>query len=200
MSSSEAYHELAVELFGREEYNAAIEAYHQAWVSAVTLEDKLRIVADIASALSELEYVDEARIAALLVRERSADPTLRGAAGVNLMELARLERDKAEFTRYGALVRQDLPKLPNKVQVDYYFESGLGFETFGDPKRTRAQYRRAIEIAESHGLGHEVFRVDCALDSLVDGLSNVLPPLSPPPLPAVSRIADALSRARATAH
>jgi tetratricopeptide (TPR) repeat protein len=197
---AEAYHELGVTLFWREEHDGAIAAYHEAWLITPAPEEQLRIVADIGSALGELGYVEPARVADLLVLERSADITLRGAAGVNLIELARLERNEAEFTRYSALVAKDLDLLPKKIQVDYHFGLGLGFETFGDADRALEEYDIAIDIAESHGLGQELFRVDCARDTLVDGLSNVLPEVTPPPLPAVVRVGRALSHARVSAH
>ncbi|HWZ61271.1 MAG TPA: hypothetical protein VNW46_19980, partial [Gemmatimonadaceae bacterium] len=76
----------------------------------------------------------------------------------------------------------------------------LAFETFGDKKRATEQYDIAIEIAESHKLGQELFRFDCARDALVDGLSNIVPPLTPPQLPSVDRVGRALTQARVTAH
>jgi tetratricopeptide (TPR) repeat protein len=197
---AKAYHDLGVTLFWRDDYNGAIEAHHHAWIGTKAPDEQLRILADIGSTLGELGYVNEARAANLMVRERANDPTLRGAAGINLMELARLERDQAEFMRYGALVAKDLASLPKNIQADYHFGMGLGFETFGDKQRALVQYDRAIEIAEAHRLGHELFRADCARDTLHDGLSNVVEPITPPPLPAVARLGTALERARVGAH
>jgi tetratricopeptide (TPR) repeat protein len=197
---AEAFHELGVTLFWRDEHDAAIEAYHEAWISTIDPEERLRVVVDIAGVLGELEYVEQARTANLLVRERSTDVTLQGIAGVNLIELARQDRDEAEFARYRELVAQDLERLPTKIQVDYHYCVGLGYETFGDSERALERYDLAIEIAESHGLGQELYRIDCARDAIVDGLSNVTPPLAPTPLPSVVRVGRALADARVAAH
>jgi tetratricopeptide (TPR) repeat protein len=196
---AEAYHELGVTLFWRGEHDDAIKAYHEAWRNTGHAQERLRIVADLGSVLSELGYLEEARSADLLVRERSQDPTLRGAAGINLIELARLACDEAEFTRYRVDVGKDVALLPKKIQVDFHYESGMGFETFGDTARALDEYDIAIEIAETHGLGQELFRVDCARDTLVDGLSNIVPTLVPPTLPAVIAVGRALADERVAA-
>jgi tetratricopeptide (TPR) repeat protein len=189
-----AYHDLGVALFWREEYDAALKAYYEALTCPQDPKERMRVVADIGGVLGELGYVPEARIADRLVWDRSADIGLEGVAGVNLMELARLDGNEAEFARYRDLVAQKLDRLPIKTQVDYYYTLGLGFETFGDRKRALKHYDRAIELAETHGLGQELYRIDCARDTVVDGLSNVLPPVPPPHLDSVVRLGQALQR------
>jgi tetratricopeptide (TPR) repeat protein len=188
-----AYHDLGVTLFWREDNDGALEAYRQALIHTNAPDERLRVVADIGSVLGELGYVREARIADLLVLKRSDDAELRGAAGVNLIEVARLERNEADFAHFRAVVEKELDTLPTKIQVDFHYGLGLGFETFGDRKQALAEYDLAIEIAEEHGLGQELYKIDCARDALTDGLSNAAAETSPPPLPSVRRLGEALA-------
>ena len=187
-----AYHDLGVALFWREEYDAALQAYYKALVCPQDPQERMRVISDIGGVLGELGFVDFARIADRLVWEQCTDIGVRGVAGVNLIELARLDRNESEFERYRALVRDILAQLPMKTHVDYYYALGLGFETFGDTDRALEHYDHAIEIAESHGLGQELYRIDCARDTVADGLSNVVDNAPPAALPSVVPLGEAL--------
>jgi tetratricopeptide (TPR) repeat protein len=187
-----AYHDLGVALFWREQYDPALQAYYKALTCPQDPQERLRVIGDIGVVLGELGFVDLARIADLLVWERCTDIGMRGVAAVNLIELARLDRNESEFERYSALVERILEQMPMKTHVDYYYTLGLGFETFGNADRALEYYDRAIDIAETHGLGQELYRIDCARDTVVDGLSNVLDTVSPPALPSIAPLGKAL--------
>lgn len=192
-----ACHDLGVTLFNREEYDNALRAYREALAHTKPRAERFRVLTDIGNVLGEIGCIPEARIAALAVLRNSEDLELQGVAGINLIELARLEKDRAEVFRYRAAVEERLDRLPMNIQVDFHFTMGLAFETFNDRESARAQYTRAIELAETHGLGHELYKCDCALDALVDGLSNVEEPMPPPPLESLTSLRATLEEAAA---
>jgi tetratricopeptide (TPR) repeat protein len=182
-----ACHDLGVTLFNREEFGEAFTNYREALLHTDDRTERLRVLIDVGSVLGEINCVTEARIANAAVLRDSDDPELQGMAGINLMELARIEADRPAFQHFRGIVEQRLDTLGAKVQVDFHYTLGLGCETFQDPRRARDEYDLAIKLAEDHGLGQELYKVDCARDALADGLSNVVEPL---PRPTVDSLED----------
>ena len=87
--------------------------------------ERERVLADLAiSRCSEAGYVDLARSANRLLVATVHEPYVRWLVTINLIEIATIERDKAEFDRLVQSLRTVV--LPPILLANFYYYAGQG--------------------------------------------------------------------------
>jgi hypothetical protein len=151
-----------------------------------------RALADVATSFTELGVRAAARDGHLILVATTQDPLVRGAALVNLMELAALDRMEPLFEQYRRQLSAEA--LPPRLAGYYHYFAGRGAWQFGRVETARTEYVRAAELSAAHNLAQLGFEVEEALRGLA-----VMPedprPASVPSL-KTAPIARALGRMR----
>lgn len=187
-----AMHGRAHVAYQRKHYESAVQFAFRALRG---LRDQLardRALADVATSFAELGVRQAARDAQLILVATTQDPLVRGAALVNLMELAGLDRMEPLFEQYRRQLAAE--SLPPRLAGYYHYFAGRGAWQFGRVETARLEYGRALELASTHGLAQLGFEVEEALREL-----NAVPddprPASEPTV-KTAPVARALGRMR----
>lgn len=188
-----ALHGRAHVAFQRKRYEAAVRFAFRALRG---LRDPLardRALADVAAAFIELGARRAARDANLILIATTQEPYVRGAALINLMDMAAKDRTEPLFEQYRRQLASE--QLPPRLAGYYHYYAGWGAWQFGRVETARMEYGRAIEISTRHGLAQLGFDVERGIAKL-----RMPPPLDPDPIrdpPAKTLvIARALGRMR----
>lgn len=152
-----------------------------------------RALADVATSFAELGVRDAARDAHLILVATTQDPLVRGAALVNLMELAAIDRMEPLFEQYRRQLAAEA--LPPRLGGYYHYFAGRGAWQFGRVALARTEYARAAELSAVHGLAQLGFEVEEAVRSL--GAAPETPRAARAPSTRTAPVARALGRMRA---
>jgi len=188
-----ALHGRAHVAFQRKRYEAAVRFAFRALRG---LRDPLardRALSDVAAAFIELGVRRAARDASLILIATTQEPYVRGAALINLMDMATKDRTEPMFEHYRRQLAAE--PLPPRLAGYYHYYAGLGAWLFGRIETARMEYGRAADIAARHGLAQLGFDLEAAIANL-----RSAPPLGPDPVaeaPAKTLVvARALGRMR----
>ena len=151
-----------------------------------------RALGDVAAAFAELGVRQSARDAHLILAATTQEPFVRGAAWINLMELAALDRMEPLFEQYRRQLATE--KLPPRLAGYYHFYAGRAAWQFGRVETARSEYERAVELAEKNGLAQLSLDIDRAVPILNSAPSSPPPACAPPSRTAP--VARALVRMR----
>lgn len=191
-----AFHDRSVVAFKRGQFHSAVEWGFESWALERDPLERERVLADLASALFEGGYVAAARSAARLLLATAHEPYVRWAVTINLIEIATIAHDEAEFGRLVRSLRAVV--LPPILLANYHYYAGQGDAVFGRVERARQELQRAIELAEQHGLGEIVIKAEAALLRIREGQRASMYHQVPVP-PEFTHITDALHGAYAAA-
>src|SRR5581483_4202544 len=102
-------------------------------------------------ALLAAGYRGVARDAHAMLAAIAHEPLIRWAAILNLIEIATLDGDEAEYVR----CRHELRgvSLPPQFAANFHDYVGIAEFTFGRPVRALAELERALATAEEHHFG-----------------------------------------------
>lgn len=188
-----ALHGRAHVAFQRKRFEAAVRFAFRALRG---LRDPLardRALADVAAAFIELGVRRAARDASLILIATSQEPYVRGAALINLMDMAAKDRTEPLFEQYRRQLA--IEQLPPRLAGYYHYYAGWGAWHFGRIETARMEYGRAAEISARYGLAQLGFEIDEAIAKL-----RTKPPTGPEPVhepPAKTLVvARALGRMR----
>jgi tetratricopeptide (TPR) repeat protein len=189
---SMALHDRADIAVRRGEYDLAVTLGYEALEGYTDPVSRDRVLGDIAAAFFELGLRTAARDAYLILAATAQEQHTRWVATINLMECAAADGREPIFEQY----RRELAdaSLPATLACHYQFYVGEGYRTFGNVPAARVALRRALELAERHGLSQMVFRAEQSLNSLDKGV--VIIAAAPAPTPDVERVADAVRTMR----
>jgi tetratricopeptide (TPR) repeat protein len=169
-----ALHGRAHVAFQRKRFDAAVRFAFRALRG---LRDPLardRALADVAAAFIELGVRHAARDASLILIATTQEPYVRGAALINLMDMAAKDRTEPLFEQYRRQLA--IEQLPPRLAAYYHYYAGWGAWHFGRIETARMEYGRAAEISTRHGLAQLGFEIDDAIARL-----RTAPPVGPEP-------------------
>ena len=106
------------------------------------------MLSDLAASFGAMGMHDAARDGYLIVSATAQSQWVRWQAEINLMELAFIEGNEAEFDRYRRALAE--APLPPKWRVSYEMYAGQGLQRFGNDGT--ASVEKAISIAEANQL------------------------------------------------
>ncbi|MBI1967754.1 MAG: hypothetical protein HYS40_07175 [Gemmatimonadetes bacterium] len=122
---------------------------------------RLRALNDLGYALMTLGQLAAAERALTVVVRRGggmSDNLLN--ATVELMHCASARRDRIGFERWRGECESRLAAMPPATLADFYYKAGVGMARFGNFRTARAQLKKAVTIAASHGLHELEFRME----------------------------------------
>ena len=189
-----ALHGRAHVAFQRKRFEAAVRFAFRALRG---LRDPLardRALADVAAAFIELGVRRAARDASLILIATTQEPYVRGAALINLMDMAAKDRTEPLFEQYRRQLATE--QLPPRLAGYYHYYAGLGAWQFGRIETARMEYGRAVEISSRHGLAQLGFEIEDAIAKLRTPPPRGPLPVSEPPAKTMA-VARALGRMRA---
>ena len=192
-----AFHDRSLVAYQRQNFRAAVEWGFEAWAIERNPRGRERVLCDLALALFGAGYRDMAKAAHRLLASTGQEPLIRWAATINLIEIATIERDEAEFERQRVALRS--VTLPPSLAANYQYYIGQGDIVFARAIRGCRELERAMEIAERHGLGELVIKAEAALVALREGQVAETPVSAVPVPPEMAHISDALHGACAAA-
>ena len=188
-----ALHGRAHVAFQRKRFEAAVRFAFRALRG---LRDPLardRALADVAAAFIELGVRRAARDASLILIATTQEPYVRGAALINLMDMAAKDRTEPLFEQYRRQLATE--ELPPRLAGYYHYYAGWGAWQFGRIDTARMEYGRAVEISTRHGLSQLGFEIEDAIAKLRTAPPIGPDPVSEPPAKTVV-VARALGRMR----
>ena len=192
-----AFHDRSVVAQQRERFREAVEYGFEAWALERDPSERERVLGDLANALLGAGFIDLARSANRLLAASAHEALTRWCVLINLIEIATIDRDMREFDMLSKELRSVV--LPPRVLAAYHFYVGQGETVFGRPMRACTELKRALSIAEEHGLGEIVIKAEAALALFNEG-QRVDPPYHSVPVPPeFAHINDALHGACAAA-
>jgi len=192
-----AFHDRSAVAYHRQRYREAVEWGFEAWAIERSPLERERVLCDLASALFGAGYRGLARVAHQLAAATAQEPQIRWIATINLIEIATLDRDAAEFDQ----CRQALlgVTLPPDLAASFHYYVALGDNAFGRTVRAISQLERAIAVAEQHGLGEIVIKAEAAMVEMRAGQMTRPAPRTAPVPAELAHISDALHGACAAA-
>lgn len=170
-----ALHGRAHVAFQRKRFEAAVRFAFRALRG---LRDPLardRALADVAAAFIELGVRHAARDASLILIATTQEPYVRGAALINLMDMAAKDRTEPLFEQYRRQLGSE--QLPPRLAGYYHYYAGWGAWHFGRIETARMEYGRAAEVSSRYGLAQLGFEIDEAIAKL-----RSAPPAGPEPV------------------
>jgi hypothetical protein len=192
-----AFHDRSAVALQRGQFHAAVEWGFESWALERDPLERERVLADLAIALFGGGYFDLARSADRLLVATVHEPYVRWLVTINLIEIAMIQRDKAEFHRLAQSLRTVV--LPPILLANYHYYVGQGEAVFGRAERARQDLERAIGLAEQHGLGEIIIKAEAALLRIREGQREAETYRQVPVPPEFTHINDALHGACAAA-
>ncbi len=192
-----AFHDRSAVAVQRERFREAVEYGFESWALERDPSERERVLGDLAGALLGAGFINVARAANQLLAATAQEALTRWCVMINLIEIATIDRDEHEFDDVSRTLRSAV--LPPRILALYHFYAGQGEAVFGRPLRAFGDLKRALTIAEEHGLGELVVKAEAALMRFNEG-QRVDPPYRSVPVPAeFAHINDALHGAYAAA-
>jgi len=146
---AEARHTLGQVAYELKQYGRAIEYFYAALRLHTDPVEQTRAMHDIAMTMGDMGHLDAARDILSTVRRSPHLPLeVRHAATLNLMLLAAMARDRAQFE----LLRLELvdERLEARFLAQYHIIAGQGALIFDDPSDARREFAQAVVTAREH--------------------------------------------------
>jgi tetratricopeptide (TPR) repeat protein len=159
-----ARHDLGHVAFLKGQFQLAATYFFRAMKTYTDPYDKQRAMHDLGAVLTDLGYVTVARTVCSVLYDLTAETSeTRVMAGLNLLRIAILTNDAPTFQR----LRQELAqeRMSGRLRTHYHLLSGQGFETMGDVSSARAEFEKAIVVAQAHRAHQLVIEADEILKS-----------------------------------
>ncbi|HSY84098.1 MAG TPA: hypothetical protein VK807_20205 [Gemmatimonadaceae bacterium] len=150
--SAEARHARGHVAYEQKQFGLAADYFHAAMRLHADPELKLRALQDLAITIADMGHLDVARTALSAVRRSDRmDVELRNTAALNLMQIATMARDRAQFEA----LRRELvdQRLTGRQLAWYHIIVGGGALAFDDPSTARREFAEAIVEARANREG-----------------------------------------------
>ena len=147
---STALHERASVAFAAGAHERAVQLAFAALEGAQRQSARDRLLADLATMLTQVGAHDAARDALLVLTVAAGDEETRWAARIELLGLAMMDGAELPFEQHHRTL--NAAALPPKLAAKHQLHAGLGFLAFGRRARARSALRTAVALAETHGL------------------------------------------------
>jgi hypothetical protein len=201
-AEARACHDLAVALARRDRPAEAVPFAFRAYELYEHPTHRARALHDTGTLLKELGHYAATKDA-LMVVVGSCPPTdLLLLAELELLDVSAQIGDRVSFERWRTELTADRDLMPPDLQVDFAMKLGAGLAVFDRLTDARAELARAIALAERHGLGESVFRVQRLLNDVREYQTRQRDALALPspsvPSPELQQTIDALHRLRAS--
>lgn len=193
---SRALHDRSAVAFFRGDYETAVKFAYDALQANRNTADRDRILSDLATSFMKLGVLSAARDAYLVLSVTAREQFTRWIATINLMEIASRSGSETLFERY----RRELAEvsLPPMLSVDYYIQTGEGYQRLRRTDLARGYLQRALSIASDHNFNQLVFYVEEALQGIAS--AEPVAPVSEAQSPQeLQEIAGAIRQLRETA-
>jgi tetratricopeptide (TPR) repeat protein len=152
MVAAQARHGLGIAAYEQKRYEGAVEYLHAAVRMYVDPSLKIGAMHDLALALADMGYLDVAKtVFSTTLQLPHLDLELRNHVTINLMHLAIVARDRAQFER----LRRELTseRLNGTQLARYHIIVGQGCVAFDDLSAARREFAEAVVTAQAHGEG-----------------------------------------------
>jgi tetratricopeptide (TPR) repeat protein len=195
-AEAQACHDLAVALALREQFAEAIPFAFRAYELYEHPTHKARALNDTGSLFKELGHYSAAKDALMVTVGGCPSTEVVLRAKLELLDVSALIGDRVSFERWRRELRADRSLMPPDIQVDLATKVGVGLAGFGRTADAEAELKRAIVVAEEHGLGEGLFRAERGLQEVREGRARRVDaaalPLASQPSPDVQRTIDSL--------
>lgn len=129
---------------------------------------RLRTLTDLGILLLAIGQVADAEQALNeVVRREPVADNLTNAL-IELMHCASFRRDRVTFERWRERALHHCAETPPNIRADYHLKAAIGFARFENFGRGEQELRKALDIANAHGLHEKVYRIEVMLDGLQD--------------------------------
>jgi Tfp pilus assembly protein PilF len=150
----------------------ALESHYKAFRLTPDPVQRMRVLGDLALGLCEIGAYEPARLGFQIVVESNASVEVRTNALLELMDLESALGNRVAFERYRAAAEQYRSRMSPRMTVDYLYKFGVGLVRFGQATRARSSFATALEMAERHQLNAWLFKIECAMNELIEGKDN----------------------------
>lgn len=152
------------------------------------------ILGDLAACAGDAGYQHLARDAHRILAYTARTPNVRSAALGNLLELAALSGNAAEFERIQRHIQLHAEQhpLPAEHAIHIQLNTAYGVERFGTRTAAIESYRSVMSQAHEAGFHQVAFKAEQALNALVTGAAST-PLLAHEPPDALRHIAEAIA-------
>ena len=156
-----ALHAKASVAHSRGDYQRAVHLAYRSLELTIDKSARERVLADIAAAYAGLGMNETARDGYSIVAITSPHQWVRWQATLNLMELAVIEGDEAEFERLEGQLGS--AKLDPRLSAYYRYYRALGYRRF-ERQGSAEEMRAAYAFASRHALHQVAFEIERSLD------------------------------------
>jgi tetratricopeptide (TPR) repeat protein len=163
-----ALHALGAASYIREQYERALHLEYRALRLSRAGEYRWRVWADLGNVLIGLGTYDLARRVFVLVAGHTEQELLRWGCTYSLLEIGSLRQDHDVIERYAPTLLATAA-FPYQ-QAHAYGLLGDCYQRRGDTKTAREYFRRAIAVAEEHGIQQLAFQSQESLQRSVESL------------------------------
>jgi tetratricopeptide (TPR) repeat protein len=156
----------------------ALKSHYKAFRLTPDPVQRMRVLGDLALGLHEIGAYEPARLGFQIVVESNASVEVRTNALLELMDLESSLGNRVAFERYRVAAEQYRSRMSPRMTVDYLYKIGVGLARFGQVSRARSSLATALEMAERHQLNAWVFKIESAINELIEGKDNGSAPSS----------------------
>jgi hypothetical protein len=147
--SAQARHDRGHVSFYQKQFGLAADHFHAAMRLYADPELKMLALSDLAMVIANMGHLDVARTAFSAVRHSDrVDVESRNVAALNLMWIATLARDRAQFET----IRRELvdQRLTGRLLAHYHIIAGEGALAFDDPSAAQREFAEAVVAARAN--------------------------------------------------
>ena len=145
----------------RKQYELAIRLAYDALNHTETASERDRILHDLAGSFLDLGVYSAARDAYLILTATAQEQYIRWTSALNLLDVSSQSGAQIVFEQYRRLLNDQ--QLPPHLATVYALSLGVGYHRFGDLEQARSHLKRAIVLAEEHGINQYLFEAEEAL-------------------------------------
>jgi tetratricopeptide (TPR) repeat protein len=146
----------------------ALQAHYQAFRLTRDPLQRMRTLSDLAIDLYEIGAYEAARLAFEIVINSNTSFLVRANALLELMDLESAVGNRVAFERCRGAINAISDRLSPGMATDYQYKLGTGLARFGQVARARDALRTGLTLAETHGLNAWYFRIEQALEQLLE--------------------------------
>jgi tetratricopeptide (TPR) repeat protein len=150
--SAQARHDRGHVAYYQKQFGLAADHFHTAMRLYADTELKMRALSDLALVIADMGHLDVARTAFSAVRHSDRmDVESRNIAALNLMWIATMARDRAQFET----IRRELvdQRLTGRLLAHYHIIAGEGALAFDDPSAAQREFAEAVVEARANRAG-----------------------------------------------
>ncbi|MGH7567364.1 MAG: tetratricopeptide repeat protein, partial [Gemmatimonadales bacterium] len=176
------------------------DAVPHIWRSFELYEDeasRLRALNDLGVILLALGDAQGAERALLEVVRRGGSNDNTNNATVELMDCASYRRDRVGFERWRLECEARVNTMTPNTLADFYLKLGIGNARFGNFRKAKAPFAKALDIATAHGLHEFEFRIERISNGLHDCEMEATHPIAAEPVhqnPELLEVSASLAR------